>query len=66
MRATGGGAIVVTASMAGLYPFVLDPICTLTKHAVVGLVRALDPSLADDRITINCRGGSFDGPPPPP
>jgi NAD(P)-dependent dehydrogenase (short-subunit alcohol dehydrogenase family) len=54
MGATGGGSIVVTASMAGLYPFVLDPIYTLTKHAVVGLVRALAPPLAEQGITINC------------
>ena len=50
----GGGSIVITASMAGLHPFVLDPIYTLTKHAVVGLVRALAPSLAEREISINC------------
>jgi NAD(P)-dependent dehydrogenase (short-subunit alcohol dehydrogenase family) len=52
--AAGGGSIVVTASMAGLHPFALDPIYTLTKHAVVGLVRALASPLAEQGIRINC------------
>ena len=37
----GAGDIVCTASMAGLVPMPMDPIYGLTKHAVVGLVRAL-------------------------
>jgi NAD(P)-dependent dehydrogenase (short-subunit alcohol dehydrogenase family) len=49
----GGGAIVVTASLAGLSAFPPDPIYTLTKHAVVGLVRALAPQLSPLHITIN-------------
>lgn len=49
----GGGAIVVTASMAGLLGFPPDPIYTLTKHAVVGLVRALAPALEGSGVTIN-------------
>jgi NAD(P)-dependent dehydrogenase (short-subunit alcohol dehydrogenase family) len=49
----GGGAIVATASLAGLIAFSPDPIYTLTKHAVVGLVRALAPQLQDKGITIN-------------
>lgn len=35
-----GSSVVVTASVAGLIGFAPDPIYTLTKHAVVGLVRA--------------------------
>ena len=35
----GGGAIVVTASVAGLITWEVDPVYTMTKHAVVGLVR---------------------------
>jgi NAD(P)-dependent dehydrogenase (short-subunit alcohol dehydrogenase family) len=35
-----GANVVATASVAGLMAFALDPIYTLTKHAVVGLVRA--------------------------
>jgi len=54
MSRRGGGAIVATASLAGLTPFVQDPIYTLTKHAVVGLVRSLAPQLEARSITINC------------
>lgn len=53
MQARGGGAMVATSSLAGLIAFPPDPIYTLTKHAVVGLVRALAPQLAERHITIN-------------
>ena len=53
MAAKGGGAIVATASLAGLINFPLDPIYTLTKHAVVGLVRSLAQQLEPKGITIN-------------
>jgi NAD(P)-dependent dehydrogenase (short-subunit alcohol dehydrogenase family) len=49
----GGGAIVATASLAGLIGFSPDPVYCLTKHAVVGLVRSLVPQLAEHGITIN-------------
>jgi NAD(P)-dependent dehydrogenase (short-subunit alcohol dehydrogenase family) len=49
----GGGAIVATASLAGIIAFAPDPLYTATKHAVVGLVRSLAPQLAARRITIN-------------
>jgi NAD(P)-dependent dehydrogenase (short-subunit alcohol dehydrogenase family) len=48
-----GGSIVATASLAGLMPMPADPIYTLTKHAVVGYVRAMAPHLAARGITIN-------------
>jgi NAD(P)-dependent dehydrogenase (short-subunit alcohol dehydrogenase family) len=54
MAARDGGAIVATASMAGIIAFAPDPIYTLTKHAVVGLVRSSAPSLGGYGITINC------------
>ena len=53
MAARGGGAIVATASLAGLISFPPDPIYTLTKHAVVGLVRSLAQQLEPKGITIN-------------
>ena len=53
IAARGGGAIVATASLAGLIAFAPDPIYTLTKHAVVGLVRSLAPQLQSKNITIN-------------
>ena len=37
----GGGAIVVTASLAGVGPHPDDPVYAATKHFVVGLVRSL-------------------------
>lgn len=48
-----GGAIVATASLAGLVPFPPNPVYTATKHAVVGFVRAMAPTLINDSITIN-------------
>ena len=53
MARRGGGAIVATASLAGLIPIAFDPVYALTKHAVVGLVRSLVPHLRDKGITIN-------------
>ena len=53
MAARGGGALVATASLAGLIAFPPDPIYTLTKHAVVGLVRSLAPQLLAKNITVN-------------
>ena len=53
LRARGGGAIVATASMAGLIGMPMDPIYTATKHAVVGLARALGPLLAPEGIRFN-------------
>ena len=54
-----GSAIVATASLAGLTAMTLDPIYTLTKHAVVGFVRAVAPQLAERGITINALCPSF-------
>src|SRR5271169_554932 len=51
--ARGGGAVVATSSLAGIVAFSGDPMYTLTKHAVVGFVRAVAPRLAQHDITIN-------------
>jgi NAD(P)-dependent dehydrogenase (short-subunit alcohol dehydrogenase family) len=51
-----GGTIVVTASLAGLVGMPLDPIYSLTKHAVVGFVRAVAPSIAPIAINAICPG----------
>ena len=48
-----GSAIVATASLAGLTAMPHDPIYTLTKHAVVGFVRAVAPQLAERGIRAN-------------
>jgi NAD(P)-dependent dehydrogenase (short-subunit alcohol dehydrogenase family) len=48
-----GGAIVVTASLAGLTRLAGDPVYALTKHAVVGFVRGVAPQLERSGIRIN-------------
>jgi len=48
-----GGAIVVTASLAGLDPTQANPIYAMTKSAVIGYVRAMSVPLAKHGITIN-------------
>jgi NAD(P)-dependent dehydrogenase (short-subunit alcohol dehydrogenase family) len=48
-----GGSIVATASLAGLTATPVDPIYSLTKHAVVGFVRSCAPQLAARGIRIN-------------
>ncbi len=48
-----GSSIVATASLAGLMAMSLDPIYSLTKHAVVGFVRSAAPQLAERGIRIN-------------
>ena len=50
---SGGGAIVATASLAGLVPYPSDAIYGLTKHAVVGFVRSAAKQLMAKGIRIN-------------
>ncbi|KAK0650721.1 Cis-2 [Lasiodiplodia hormozganensis] len=45
--------IIVTSSAAGLYPLPAVPQYTATKHALVGLVRALAPGAAERGFAIN-------------
>ena len=56
---TDGGAIVATASLAGLVPYPGDPIYGLTKHAVVGFVRSAADQLARRNIRINAVAPGF-------
>lgn len=49
----GGGAIVATASLAGLTGVPSDPLYAANKHAVVGLARSLGPALAQRRVRFN-------------
>ncbi|HUP72803.1 MAG TPA: SDR family oxidoreductase [Acidimicrobiales bacterium] len=53
LLARNGGAIVVTASIAGLRASVADPVYGMTKHGVIGLMRSLAPQLAERNISIN-------------
>jgi len=53
MVKNGGGDIVVTASMAGLFPIQADPIYGLTKHAVLGFVKSLAPTLIEHNVCLS-------------
>lgn len=53
LRSRGGGAIVATASLAGIVAFPADAAYTMTKYAVVGLVRSLGRVLGAEGITLN-------------
>jgi NAD(P)-dependent dehydrogenase (short-subunit alcohol dehydrogenase family) len=52
LRQRGGGVIVNTASLASLYPMVVDPIYSATKAGVTMFTRACAP-LADEGIRVN-------------
>lgn len=55
VRAMAGhdGALVATASASSIIPYPPDPIYAMTKHAVVGFVRSLAPTLVARNITFN-------------
>lgn len=59
MARRGGGAVTITSSMGGMAPIPFDPIYSLTKHALVGLVRSLGAAHPSGPIRINaiCPGG---------
>jgi NAD(P)-dependent dehydrogenase (short-subunit alcohol dehydrogenase family) len=54
-----GGAIVVTASLAGLVGMERDPLYTLTKHGVIGFVRSVAPQLDARGIRISAIAPGF-------
>ncbi len=58
MRARGG-AITVTASIAGLIGLPIDPMYSATKHALIGLVRSVAAAMPDAAMRLNaiCPGG---------
>ena len=49
-----GGAIVNTASVAGLVGFSLEPAYVASKHGIVGLTRTAALELAAESIRVNC------------
>ncbi len=56
MRSLGGDserAILATASLAGLMPWHPDPVYSLGKHGVVGLMRSIAPNLAGEGIAVH-------------
>ncbi|MEX2225355.1 MAG: SDR family oxidoreductase [Dehalococcoidia bacterium] len=54
LKARGGGVIINTASLAGLFGFQADPVYAAAKHGVVGLTRALVNLLPEANIRVNC------------
>jgi NAD(P)-dependent dehydrogenase (short-subunit alcohol dehydrogenase family) len=54
LKARGGGVIVQTASLAGLFGFQADPVYAAAKHGVVGLTRALVYLRDEANIRVNC------------
>ncbi|MGP4028708.1 SDR family oxidoreductase [Actinomadura sp. 3N407] len=59
LRRQGGGKFVVTASIGGLIGMPYDPIYSISKHALIGLVRSLGPALAPAGISINALCPNF-------
>ncbi len=47
------GAILATASLAGLMPWHPDPVYSLGKHGVVGFMRSIAPNLAPEGIAVH-------------
>ncbi|UPK95468.1 hypothetical protein LCI18_006403 [Fusarium solani-melongenae] len=47
------GSVVVTASIAGLYPFPIAPLYATAKAGIVNLVRSLAPVVESSKIQIN-------------
>lgn len=54
LKARGGGVIISTASVAGLFGFAADPVYTAAKHGVVGITRALAGLKQEANIRVNC------------
>ncbi len=53
LRNRGGGALLFTASVAGIEGSAYSPIYSMAKFGVVGFVRSLAKRLAADRIRVN-------------
>jgi len=53
LRRSGGGRIVVTASLAGLVPMAGDPFYSMTKSAALAYSRAMAARLVDEGITVS-------------
>jgi NAD(P)-dependent dehydrogenase (short-subunit alcohol dehydrogenase family) len=52
LKRAGGGAIVVTASLAGLSPMATDPGYSVAKGGAIAFVRSMAPRLAREGTTI--------------
>jgi NAD(P)-dependent dehydrogenase (short-subunit alcohol dehydrogenase family) len=54
MQKRGGGAIINTASMAGLYPHRQDPVYGAVKAGVVNFTHSCAPWASERKIRVNC------------
>jgi NAD(P)-dependent dehydrogenase (short-subunit alcohol dehydrogenase family) len=54
LRKAGGGAVIFTASTAGLVGSSFSPVYSLAKGGIVNLTRAFALLLAPDNIRVNC------------
>jgi NAD(P)-dependent dehydrogenase (short-subunit alcohol dehydrogenase family) len=54
LQKRGGGVIMQTASLAGLFGFQNDPVYAAAKHGVVGLTRALIGLKDQMNVRVNC------------
>lgn len=57
--AQSSGAILATASLAGIVESSINPLYAATKHAVVGLIRSVAPAVQDRGITLNALCPTF-------
>ncbi len=53
IKRAGGGAVVVTASLAGLSPMATDPGYSVAKGGAIAFVRSMAPRLQREGITIS-------------